>query len=98
MTNKDKNPIKSTSIELLKKIKNLQCDKLYSVASFTKKDDSSRVILSRLADSGIIVKYSRGYFFKPTNKTYTKIQIKWYLLIKHYLQMTFFGVSKMALR
>ncbi|KIM09310.1 MAG: hypothetical protein KU28_01390 [Sulfurovum sp. PC08-66] len=71
-----KNIAKSANIsdfsELLKKIKKLKIDTLYPIAKLTAMSDKSRVYLSRLADSGEIVKPKRGYFYKPTNKTLYK--------------------------
>ena len=55
--------------EFLNKIKKLETDKVYSVAKVSGNIDANRVYISRLADSGYIVKYSRGYFYKPSSST-----------------------------
>ncbi len=54
--------------KILKKIKKLEVDKIYSVVQITNNIDANRVYISRLADSGYIVKSSRGYFYKPLNR------------------------------
>ena len=70
------NTIKSKRIsgteKLLNKIKKLQVDKIYSVTKISNKNNQNRVYISRLADKGVIVKVSKGYFYKPTNKTLYK--------------------------
>lgn len=58
--------------ELLIKIKKLQVDKIYLVSKITNNSDKNRVYLSRLADKGIVVKISKGYFYKPTSMTLYK--------------------------
>lgn len=62
----------SATEELLIKIKKLQVDKVYSVSQITNNSDKNRVYLSRLADKGVIVKVSKGYFYKPTSMTLYK--------------------------
>lgn len=57
---------------ILNKIKKLKVDTIYPVAQIARKNDSSRVYLSRLADRGEILKIKRGFFYKPTNKTLYK--------------------------
>ncbi len=69
MNNTIERKILSAKEEILNKIKKLETDTIYSVAKITKNSDANRVYISRLADSGHIVKSSRGCFYKPSNNT-----------------------------
>jgi len=66
----------SASKEILKKIKNLKCDTVYSYRVFGEPNDSVRVYLSRLADKGTILKVGRGLFYKPSNRVAIKRSAK----------------------
>jgi hypothetical protein len=72
MKNVNKSTFISTRNELLKKIKKLEIDKIYPTSMMGSSNDKTRVYLSRLADSGCIIKTRRGYFYKPSNKTIYK--------------------------
>ena len=54
--------------EILKKIKKLKTDTLYTYRAIGGSDDRTRVYVSRLADRGVIVKAGRGCFYKPSRK------------------------------
>ena len=54
--------------EILKKIKKLKIDTLYTYRAIGGSDDRTRVYVSRLADRGAIVKAGRGRFYKPSRK------------------------------
>jgi len=81
-----KNTLNSTvcslSEQILKKIKKLKVDTIYSTASLGSADDKVRVYISRLADRGVIVKCGRGKFYKPTSKTIYKKSNKYITLNK----------------
>lgn len=57
---------------ILKKIKSLKSDTIYSYKALGASSDKLRVYISRLADRGIIVKTARGKFYKPTQMVYIK--------------------------
>ena len=54
--------------EILKRIKKLKTDTLYSYGAIGGGDDRTRVYVSRLADRGVVVKVGRGRFYKPSRK------------------------------
>lgn len=62
--------------EILKKIKRLESDKIYSYKILNQNSDKLRVYISRLADRGIIVKTAYGRFYKPTRLTAIKRSTK----------------------
>ena len=68
MENTSKTKNISSMDKILNKIKKLEVDKVYSVLKITNNIDANRVYISRLADSGYIIKSSRGYFYKPLNR------------------------------
>lgn len=58
----------------LNKIKKLEVDTVYPIAQVARKNDSSRVYLSRLADKGEILKVKRGYIpFSDTNDSQERV-------------------------
>ena len=58
--------------QILKKIKKLKKDTVYSYKIFDTYSDKLRVYISRLADRGVIVKVGKGRFYKPTNMVAVK--------------------------
>lgn len=76
MNNNKKTSNISGSKDILKKIKNLKVDTIYSYRIFGEPNDKLRVYLSRLADKGVIVKVERGRFYKPTNMVAVKRSAK----------------------
>ncbi len=58
--------------KILKKVKKLKTDTIYSYKVFDTQSDKLRVYISRLADRGIIVKSGRGRFYKPIQRAYVK--------------------------
>jgi hypothetical protein len=57
----------TTFEQILKKTKKLKTDTNYTYRIFGKPNDKLRVYMSRLADSGVIVKTRNGRFYKPKN-------------------------------
>jgi hypothetical protein len=76
MTNHNIQPTISDFDKILKKVKKLKTDTTYPYSVFGSSSDKLRVYISRLADRGVIVKVSRGYFYKPNNKTVIKLSDK----------------------
>jgi hypothetical protein len=60
---------------ILRKIKKLETGKVYSYAALGKIGSKERVVLSRFADTGVIIKYGRGKFFKPLRSIYKRSDI-----------------------
>lgn len=62
--------------KILRKVKKLKSDTIYSYKVFDMQSDKLRVYISRLADRGIIVKSGRGRFYKPAQRVYVKRSMK----------------------
>jgi len=76
MKKSNKVPQLSATEVILKKIKNLKTDTIYSYRVLGNIDDKARVYLSRMADRGIIIKTGRGVFYKPTQRVAVKRSIR----------------------
>lgn len=72
MIKSSKKPIVTMSGRILKKIKNLSIGKVYSYSDLGHIGDKERVVISRIADRGVIVKAGRGKFFKPGRSVYKR--------------------------
>jgi len=60
---------------ILKKVKKLKTDTIYTYGVFRDlrvNPDKLRTYISRMADRGVIIKTSRGHFYKPRNLTPVK--------------------------
>jgi hypothetical protein len=61
---------------ILKKIKKIKKDIEYPTSYISNNLDSDRVYISRLADTGVIIKTKRGHFYKPSSRTIYKKSAK----------------------